>query len=169
VPWPGHHGHGILKRGKMGFKKRILLLVMISVFGSVRAQASLGDDQSTVENDRKVYQAARHASKAFASYSVQEIATGSTTIREYVDENGKVFGIFWKGIAQPDLTQLLGNYLGDYQTANKRAVRQLGRRSSSKLTGDHMVIERFGHMRAVRGRVYLPALLPSGVTSNEIQ
>lgn len=144
-------------------------IFLLSIMTIKNAVAALGDNEASVAADQKAYKAARHTSKQLEKYTVHELSAGSTTIREYADASGKIFGVAWQGLAQPDLSALLGTHLKDFQEANQRTPRQFGRRGSSRVVGDQLVVERYGHMRAVRGRAYLPASLPDGVTSDEIE
>jgi hypothetical protein len=100
-------------------------------------------------------------------YTVHEIsADDGTVIREYVSPAGKVFGVSWTGPTIPDLTQLLGTYNTEFQTA-VHATR--GRRNSAAVHNPDLVVESSGHMRSFRGRAYLHTMLPSGVTQDVVQ
>jgi hypothetical protein len=91
----------------------------------------------------------------------------STVVREYVSPSGIVFAIAWNG-SQPDLSQLLGSYEKQYRQALKDTPRQPGVRRL-RVKAPEVVVETWGHMRNLRGRAYAPALIPSGVTLDEIQ
>ena len=41
---------------------------------------------------------------------VHEISTARMTVREYVNADGTIFAVTWKGWSEPDLDQLLGPY-----------------------------------------------------------
>ncbi len=101
-------------------------------------------------------------------YTVQEIYSPSNTVREYVSPAGIVFGIAWNGLVYPDITQLLGAYTGEYRKALQQTLHQKGsRRLRVKSAG--VVVEQWGHMRDLRGRAYAPALIPPGVSIDEIK
>ena len=101
------------------------------------------------------------------AYTVEQISTpAGVAVNEYVAPNGTVFAVSWRGPRPPDLSQLLGSYFAEYQTA---AAAQPAQRQRLLLQTEHLVIETSGHMRDLRGRAYVPALLPPGVSADEIQ
>jgi hypothetical protein len=110
----------------------------------------------------------RGAAAARNGYTVHEIRSESTTVREYVTPSGIVFAIAWNGRTHPDLTSLLGSYAGEYKDALQRTLREPGRRSRTVKT-DRVVVEKWGHMRNLQGRAYAPALIPPGVSIDEIK
>jgi hypothetical protein len=102
------------------------------------------------------------------TYSIQETRFGVYSIREYISPAEIVFAVAWNGLTTPDLPQLLGPFAGEYQKALQQEKRKKGARRSSVKT-DRVVVQRWGHMRNLRGRAYVPALLPSGVGSDELK
>jgi hypothetical protein len=153
----------------MADRDRRIGALLFSLLATGSAFASLGDHVTTINNDQKVYRTSAHTVRALANYTVHEIANGATTIHEYVDASGTVFAVTWRGGAQPNLETLLGSYLVEFQAMNRSQARILGRHSSSKLSGPHLVIERYGHMRAVQGKAYIPSALPQGVTADVLE
>jgi len=144
-------------------------LVVAVLAAAQQAQAVLGESVDSVTTDQKTLSAARGATTGVHSgYTVQEIVSDATTIREYVSSSGIVFGIAWQGRTHPDLTPLLGSYNGEYQDALRKTPRQPGRRHLQVKT-DRVVVEKWGHMRKLQGRAYVPALIPSGVSLDEIK
>jgi len=129
--------------------------------------ATLGEGADSITKDRHALSAAKRASTSHAKYTVQEIASNATTIREYLDLSGVVFAVAWNGMVHPDLTTILGTYAGEYREAKRQTPRKhgLGR---SKVQSGQVVVETWGHMRNLQGRAYLPALLPEGVSVDEI-
>jgi len=105
---------------------------------------------------------------ARGGYTVQEIESASVAIREYISPSGIVFGIAWNGLIHPDLTQLLGSYAKEYKKALQQTPRRLGQRHLQVKTS-RVVVEKWGHMRNLQGRAYAPALIPPGVSANEIR
>jgi hypothetical protein len=101
-------------------------------------------------------------------YTVQELQSDSVTVREYVAPTGIVFAIAWNGLIHPDLTSLLGSYVGEYRTALQHVLRQHGSRHR-KVETAQIVVEKWGQMRNLQGRAYVPALIPSGVSIDEIK
>ncbi len=130
------------------------------------AWATLGGSVESVVTDQSKF----HAKRAVVDrqdYTINEI-TGDdgTLIREYVTPAGKVFGVSWTGPTIPDLTQLLGTYNAEFQTA---VHARRGRRGSAAVHNSDLVVESSGHMRSFHGRAYLNSLLPSGVTEDVVQ
>jgi hypothetical protein len=85
-----------------------------------------------------------------------------------VSPSGVVFGIAWNGLTYPDLTPLLGSYTSEYQKALSNVKRQHGHKYI-KVKSDNVVVEKWGHMRNLQGRAYLPASIPQGVYVDEIK
>lgn len=133
-----------------------------------RVQATLGASVDSVESDRKALSANRRAMTVRDGYTVYEIDSDSTVVREYVSSSGVVFGIAWNGLIHPDLDQLLGSYAGEYEKALQQTPRKQGQRNI-RLKTDRIVVEKWGHMRNLQGRAYDPALIPSGVNVDEIK
>lgn len=133
-----------------------------------RVQATLGESANSISSDRKVLSAVRRSTAVRNGYTVHEIGSASTVVREYVSTSGVVFGIAWKGLIHPDLSQLLGSYAGEYQEALRQTPRIKGRRRLQVKTS-RVVVEKWGHMRNLQGRAYDPALIPSGVDVDEIK
>ena len=131
-------------------------------------RATLGESADSIAADQKALSAKRRAVKAQTGYTVHEIQSSSSTVRQYVAPSGVVFGIAWKGLVHPDLTPLLGSYAAEYNQAKRHTPRQPGRRSA-RVSTDRVVVEKWGHMRNWQGRAFAPALIPSGVTVDEIK
>ena len=145
----------------------LLALALVTVVSSTPALAALGGDVSSVQKDRTRFKASVQFSPA-AHYSVHELtAPTGTVIREYMTEDGHVFGVTWQGPWRPDLRQLLGPYFADFQQAAK--AKGTGRNGPLSSRSSRLVIEMSGHPRAFRGRAYLPDLVPAGVSEDEIQ
>ena len=144
----------------------ILASLVLSIPRS--AQATLGEPAASVESDRKALSAQPRTPSARGSYTVQEVVSDANTVREYVSSSGVVFAVAWNGLTHPDLTPLLGTYVDDYRQALQKTKRTPGRRSLTA-KGDRVVVEKWGHMRNLQGRAYVPALIPSGVSLDEIK
>lgn len=155
-------------------KKRIKALYLGFYFAAFtlataqQAQATLGESVDSVESDRKAFSAVQHATPARNSYTVQELKSDANVVREYVSTSGIVFAIAWNGLSHPDLTTLLGNYVGEYQQALQHTASRKGKRHFQVRTS-RIIVEKWGHMRNMRGRAYIPALIPSGVSINELK
>lgn len=145
-----------------------ITLAFILVTLPQHALATLGEPADSIAADLRALGATQKATTVRANYTVQEVASPSATVREYANLSGTIFAVAWKGLMHPNLTPLLGRYFPEYQEASQRAARVPGQRRM-QVKGDRVVVERWGHMRALQGRAYLPALLPPGVTVDEIQ
>jgi hypothetical protein len=173
-PPEAEFAHGYRQAVEAGlFMKRTLIisgcLVLVALLGpSQWARATLGEPADTINADRTALKAVKRATTTHAGYTVEEVVADATTVREYVSPSGIVFGVAWNGYAYPDLTQLLGSYWGEYRDARKNAPRVHGRRSQ-RISTDDVVVETWGRMRDLQGRAYVPALIPSGVSIDEIK
>jgi Protein of unknown function (DUF2844) len=133
-----------------------------------RAWATLGEPAASVESDRTAFSAVQRAATARTGYTVQEIDSPAVTIREYISPAGIVFGVAWNGLTQPDLEPLFGTYYTEYRQTKEKTPRHPGRRFML-LKGSRIVVETAGHMRDMRGRAYIPSLVPAGVSTDEIK
>lgn len=128
------------------------------------ARAALGGDVASVHADRVELKATLRTAPAnqFTQFELQ--LPSGTTVREFVSPAGAVFAVTWEGPSLPNLRQLLGGYFQRYRDAvqgggvGARVVEQPG-----------LVVYTGGHMRAFRGRAYVPQLLPPGVAAEEIR
>ncbi len=155
-------------------KRKLYILFVGLGFSAVlfatdqRVQATLGESVDSISSDGKVLSAVQRSSTGRNGYTVHEIDYASTAVREYVSTSGVVFGIAWKGLIHPDLTQLLGSYAGEYQEALLQTPRIKGSRRLRMKTSS-VVVEKWGHMRNLQGRAYVPSLIPPGVSVDEIK
>ncbi|MBF0487700.1 MAG: DUF2844 domain-containing protein [Nitrospirae bacterium] len=152
----------------------IVFAVLVAVLSpSQRAGATIGGSVESVEADRKALSAldttAQPVARAALGYTVAEINPEATAIREYISPDGVVFGVAWNGPVHPDLTHLLGPYNDEYINALRQTPRVHGKRHSRVKTASGLVVERWGHMRSVKGRAYVPELIPSGVSVDNIK
>jgi hypothetical protein len=132
------------------------------------ARAALGGSADSILSDRKALSAVRSATTVRSGYTVEEAVSESTVVREYISPSGIIFGIGWNGLVHPDLTLLLGSYASEYGEALQRTPRKPGRRYHQVKT-NRVVVEKWGHMRNLQGRAYAPALVPPGVSIDEIK
>ncbi|MEJ0006146.1 MAG: DUF2844 domain-containing protein [Steroidobacteraceae bacterium] len=130
------------------------------------ARAALGGSADSIESDRIRMKGLTRPIPA-GSVQKQELQLPSgTVVTEYLTDTKIVFAVTWRGPALPDLHQVLGDYFANYQTA---ASQPAVRRRLVRVSRPDIVIESGGKMRAFTGRAWVPALLPSGVTSADIQ
>jgi len=152
----------VLDRAAVGC---LLLLAMLIL--SSPAHATLGGGIESVARDRDALQGTLH-SVPEQSYDMHEILSASgATVREYAPPGGgDIFAVTWSGAQAPDLRLLLGTYFDRYVAAAK-----LHRRGHHELSIDTpdlvMTVVRF--QRYVSGQVYLPSLMPRGVTRRELR
>lgn len=138
--------------------------LVICVF-SYSAFAALGGDISSIQADQAHMRAQRRVIQN-AAYSVHEMQTDSTTVvREFVSPEGKVFGISWQGPTRPDLQQMLGNYYSEF--AASRPTRRM--HGPVTIRTQNLVIQSGGHMRALTGRAFVPAMVPADVRLEDIK
>ncbi|MDR3747168.1 MAG: DUF2844 domain-containing protein [Acidobacteriota bacterium] len=143
-------------------------ILLFALLGFVSpAWAALGDNSASVQADSARMNGALR-STSNARYTIQEIRTSNgQTVREFVSPGGSVFGVAWDGPTTPDLQQLLGSYFEQFRQASEQ--RQHPPRGPLAIETPTLVVQQSGHLRAFRGRAYLPTALPSGVQSSEIQ
>ncbi|MGD0278561.1 MAG: DUF2844 domain-containing protein [Smithella sp.] len=146
----------------IGFSLALIFLV------AQQAYATLGESADSVAANKKTFSAVRSSTITSSKYSVHVFQTETITVREYVSPSGVVFGIAWNGLTYPDLTPLLGSYTSEYQKALSNVKRQHGHKYI-KVKSDNVVVEKWGHMRNLQGRAYLPASIPQGVYVDEIK
>lgn len=146
------------------------LSLSVATFATAqRAQATLGESADSITSDRKALSAVQGAKSFVNGYTIQEIESDSIIIREYVSSAGIVFGIAWNGLIHPDLTPLLGSYAAEYQEAQQQTPRRPGHRPYQVVETNRVIVEKWGHMRNLQGRAYAPALIPLGVSIDEIK
>lgn len=108
-------------------------------------------------------------SSSTASYTVRETTFGNgTVVREYLAQDGTVFGIAWQGPQMPDLDSLLGTYFSQYVVGVKAARARTGR-GPVAVDQSGLVVRSGGHMGAFAGQAWLPQSLPGGVSGSDIQ
>jgi hypothetical protein len=107
-----------------------------------------------------------------ANYTVRSTTLGTgTVVREYVSASGQVFGVFWDGRFMPKLSDIFGpQYYQQYVDGASAAQAAHGvARGPSTVEQDGLVVHSGGHMGHFVGNAYVPALLPPGVTSDDIR
>lgn len=143
-------------------------LILIALFISSSAWAALGDREAVINSDVAKLKSASHSTEKKALYTVHEIETPIAKIREFVDKNGLVFAVSWRGIRRPDLSVLLGSYFEEYNNIDARRPRMTTRQPVNIQTSKIMV-KKGGHMRDIKGIAVINDQLPAGVTVEELQ
>lgn len=145
---------------------------MMGLFLALDCFATLGERDSSVDNDLAQAQqmhGMRRANQTRERYTVHQIDTDAGSIREYSDKNTNlVFGIAWDGYSPPNLDQLLGSFADEYNRGLDETPKEKGKRIH-ELKTHHIIVQKWGHMRNLRGRAYSPTLMPAGVNPNDIQ
>ena len=145
------------------YAKTILSALLVLVLGSMPAWAGLGQPEASVTSDQ-VHMRSEHRVQQFQAYKLHELTNAEgAVIREYVSPDGTVFGITWQGRSTPDMNQLLGNYINDFQTARRDQTHILQRRGITIKTND-FVYTNFCRLGVCSGSAYAPKLLPSNVS-----
>jgi hypothetical protein len=146
-------------------RSAVILMILLA---SSAAYAGLGGPESSIERDRSAFSATRRSPDGRGSYTIHELDSPSNTVLEFVAAGGGVFAVAWRGIASPNLSQLLGTYSGEFTQALKNEPKRKGR-APRTIQATHIVVELYGHMHAVRGIAYVPSLMPSGVSPDDFQ
>ena len=142
---------------------------VVAVVGlSMPAMASLGGNVGSIQADTAHMSASVNKSEE-NNYEVHELQSPTGTVEnEYLSSSGTVFAVTWHGPFMPDMQQILGSYFQQYSAALSSQSRQYGRRPLD-IRQPGLVVQTGGHMRAHWGRVYVPALLPDGVSAEKLQ
>jgi hypothetical protein len=143
----------------------VLLILSGALLAPQWADAALGEPFDSLAADQSQMRAsAKMTPRTY--FEVHEFTLPSTTlVREYV-AGGLVFAIAWNGPSMPDLRQTLGRYFAVYSA---QAQSKRGGRTHLHVQNSDVIIQAGGHMRAFAGRAYLPALVPAGMATDEIQ
>lgn len=151
---------------RLNLKNLLSVLILIPLFLLPKTSlATLGEKISSITEDQR---ALRGVKKTFQrnNFSVHEISYGGHQVKEYASNQGIVFAVTWRGNSEPDLSVLFGNYYSEYKEA--KPVRRFRGRGPQQFQTRHIQIQKFGHMRDVRGKAYIPELIPRGVKIEDI-
>jgi len=150
----------------MSGRARSLLPVLGALLLAGPARAALGEAESSVARDGEALGMARQPAAARAGAAVHELSSPTVSVREFLTPAGTVFAVAWSGVTHPDLAVLLGAYHAEYRAA---AAGPRTGRGPRHLEAGRVVVETWGHARALHGLAYLPALLPAGVTLDDLR
>jgi hypothetical protein len=163
-------GHTMNRPVPFGFpngKAIRLLLPSVVLALAFPAWASLGDNVTSVQND-KVHLKGTLRTIAAQRYVTHEIQVADgPVVREFVSPEGTVFGVAWEGTLRPDLQQLLGSYFEPMKQAV--AAQQRHGHGPISIETSSFVFQQGGHARSFHGRAYVPSKVPQGVDITEIQ
>jgi hypothetical protein len=133
------------------------------------ARAALGGSVDSVTADTSALRGQLRTT-GFVDYDMHQISAGQLVVNEYVTRAGQVFAITWHGPTPPNLQQLLGTYFARFQGAAAAAHQaNPGIHRVFTLTQSDLVIRQAGRLRAFGGVAYLPALVPSDVSIDQLQ
>jgi hypothetical protein len=145
-----------------------LSVLLILVLAQVPAWAVLGQTEASVTTDQQLMRSEDRV-QTFASYRVHQLTTSNgPTVREYVSPQGLVFGVAWQGRFAPNMNQLLGTYVNNLQNATPAQTQIRQRRGLTVKTGD-FVYSNFCHLQTCSGRAYVPAFVPSNVSTEVVR
>lgn len=145
------------------YARTILSALLVLVLASMPAWAGLGQPEASVTSDQ-LHMRSEHRVQNFQAYKVHELAnTEGAVVREYVSPEGTVFGVTWQGRSTPDMNQLLGNYVNNFETATRDQTQIRQRRGITIKTND-FVYTNFCRMGVCSGSAYATKLVPSNVS-----
>lgn len=147
----------------------LLAALCSTVLASGPARAALGGSFDTVSGDTSALRG-QLRSTGFVDYDRHQISSGELVVNEYATRSGQVFAVTWHGPAPPNLQQLLGGYFERFKSAAAAAHQaNPGIHRVFTLTQPDLVIRSAGRLRAFGGIAYLPALVPAGVSVDQLQ
>jgi len=102
-------------------------------------------------------------------YSMHESKMeNGTTVREFVNADGRVFAVTWQGPVLPDFQALLGSHFAALDARARQARRPGISASPLGIDNGDVVLRTSGRMRHFVGHAYVPSLVPAGVNIPEI-
>ena len=157
----------------MGILEKISIFSFFLLFAA-SSWAVLGEVATSGTNGPRENEFSRSARPAPVSsfFRVSQTTYSGGIVREYVNSQGIVFALSWIGIVPAKPEDYFGASLSKFQMARDKyaASEPKGfRKPQLVLQGDDFVHISFGHMGAVRGIVYIPSLLPVGVSVRDIK
>lgn len=142
------------------------LALALLPLGTAPAWAHLGGDVASVQADTTALRAQLRTTPT-VEYDVHQLSTDGLVVHEYSTRQGQVFAVTWQGPFKPDLRQLLGSYFATYQSAAGQKL--AGSHNVFSLSRPDVVVVSTGHIRAFQGMAYIPALLPTGVSVQQLR
>jgi hypothetical protein len=143
----------------------VAALVLATGF-SPTARAALGDDVSAVAADQARLGATLRVHRR-ATYAIHELcAAAGAKLREFVNDEGKVFAVAWSGGFRPNLRDVMGAHY-DRFIASRRGRRVARGIARIELPG--MVVVMGGYLRTFFGHAVLTDLLPKGVAVEDLR
>jgi hypothetical protein len=148
--------------------QNVLSALLILALASAHAWATLGQSEATVKSDQLQLKSQEQA-QTLEAYTVHQLTTDAgQTVKEFVSPQGIVFGVSWQGRSVPDMTQLLGTYINNLQTATPAQKHIQPRRGITVQNGD-FVYSNFCRMQMCSGRAYIVSVVPRNVSAESIR
>ncbi len=151
---------------------RLLLLILcVSNLWPRPAMAALGGTTASIEQDRQTLRAEVIIPNAVVNkasrFSVFTMRVGRNTLKEFLNSEGIVFAIAWRGDLHPDFKTLLGQHYSDYVIREAQTPR--GRRYGlPAIQTAQIIIRRGGHIGDFHGLAVLSDKVPAGVSEEEL-
>lgn len=143
--------------------KKIIVTLILALL-PISAEAFLGEQK--VQSQKASVMLSGVSNTVDQTYTTQDSTVDGIVVKEYINYQGKVFGVTWNGMHHPDLVALLGNYWPEYKELGQISAR---RKVKTVVQTDNIVVEKSGKMRDVSGRAYIKTLLPTGFNLNDLQ
>ena len=136
--------------------------VLASLLWAGTAQARLGTDVSSVVDDAREFRTMPIAEQVHG-LDRQTLRQGKTTIHEYVGSAGQIYAITFRGGRTPNLAVLLGTHHAAFVAHASHDHR------TATVDTPTLKARLHGRPGAISGVIWLPALLPAGVTVESLQ
>lgn len=146
-------------------KNLILFLIFLS---TASAHATLGDQSSKIADEGQKLGFSSPVEKAFSNYKQFDFKADSLQARQFANIDGKIFALTWTGKLNDQLTQLLGVYSSDLEKYYQAHPKRTGRIPYQKFDAGGVTFEFWDLPKIVKGRAYITAELPSGVTIDNL-
>jgi hypothetical protein len=146
--------------------KNIFTGLLMLMMASLPAWGALGGDAASVDSDVQALHG-QHIMMAKTGYNLHQITMpDGSVVDEFVSPSGVVFGVSWQGRYLPNLQQLLGSYVTNFQQGQRAVVAP---RRSVIVRGDNFEFYSTGHLQSFRGRAYVPTLVPANLTPEVVR
>lgn len=141
------------------------LVLGLSATGA--AHAGLGELAASVQHDHSALRASAEEVTALPRFVRHTLRTPQGgQVHEFVGADGRVFAVSWSGPTLPDLKTLLASHYDEYvgQAAKRHASHHVFTMST-----DGLVLGITRLPRGFSGAAHVPALLPAGVSAQDIR
>jgi hypothetical protein len=143
--------------------KSLLILLVLS---PLVARATLGEKADSVQTDQ-IKMKAQRQTETLKGNDVHVLKSSGRQVKEYVNSEGVVYAVTWRGSLKPDLQSLFGSYYLEFANADANSNSQ--HRPAKNFSSERLVVRRSGHLRDLRGVAYIKSLLPEGVRPEDIK